>query len=592
MHKFLIVFLVICFAFFQFNCGNVKEQQAQESQKVNQLFEDYFEEMIQLFPVYATYIGDDRYDDKFADDISEEHREKQRELANKYLDRISKINRDLLQGQDRLSYDIFKRDMEMGIEELQFKDNLIPVDQFSSTPAFFAQMGAGSSIHPFKTIEDYDNFLGRITGFQKWVDTAIDNMRQGIELGIVQPKILMEKFQPQIKAQLVKDVKESVFYRPIQNFPDGFSDEDKSRLTKAYSEAIKNELIPTYQKLYDFVENEYIPHCRESVGFTSLPDGKDWYAFKVKKSTTTSLTPEEIFQIGMNEVQRIKAEMETVKNETGFKGDLKSFFTYLRTNPKFYYTKTEDLLNGYEQIRARVDPELPKLFGLIPKVNYEIRPMEEFVAESDASARYMGPSADGSRPGVFYVNTHDLKARPIYDMESISLHEASPGHHFQISIQQEQNLPKFRRFGGYTAYVEGWALYAEGLGKELGLYEDPYQYFGKLSNEIWRAVRLVVDVGMHAKGWSREKALQFMLDNIAITKTDAVAEVERYIAIPGQALAYKIGQLKITEIRTKAQEKLGAKFDIKAFHDEILKDGALPLDVLETKMDEWIEKQI
>lgn len=592
MQKLFIGLIIICFALLQFTCSKVENPTAQESKKVNNLFEDYFEEMIQLFPLNATYIGDDRYDNKFANDISGVHREKQRLLLNKYLDRISKINRELLQGQDRLSYDIFKHDMEVGIEELQFKDNLLPIDQFSSTPAFFAQMGAGTSIQPFKTVKDYDNFLERITGFQIWVDTAIDNMKQGIKLGIVQPKILMEKFQPQIKAQLVNDIKESVFYRPIKNIPTEFSDEDKNRLTQAYSKAIKNQLIPTYQKLYDFVEGEYIPKCRETVGFTELPNGEAWYTFKVKESTTTNLTPEEIFQIGMDEVERIKVEMEATKNKTGFKGDLVSFFVYLRGNPKFYYSKTEDLLNGYEKIKERVDPNLPTLFGLIPKVNYEIRPIESFVAESEAAARYMGPSADGSRPGVFYVNTHDLKARPIYDMESLSLHEASPGHHFQISIQQEQDIPKFRRFGGYTAYIEGWALYAEGLGKELGLYTDPYQYFGKLSNEIWRAVRLVVDVGMHAKGWSREKALQFMMDNIAITQRDAVAEVERYIAWPGQALAYKIGQLKILELRTKAQEKLGDRFDIKAFHDEILKDGALPLDVLETKMNEWINKQI
>ena len=415
-------------------------------------------------------------------------------------------------------------------------------------------------------------------------------MKRGMKIGVVQPKILMEKYLPQAKDQLVNNVEESIFYKPIINIPTEFSSEDKKRLTNVYSQMITNQIIPTYRKLYNFIKAEYIPHCRETLAFSDLPNGKNWYSFLVKSQTTTNLTPDEIFQIGLKEVARIKEEMERVKKQTGYKGDLKSFIKYLRTDTQFYYKKPEDLLNGFEQIRKRVDPQLPKLFGTIPKANYEIKPVEEFMAKSHSAASYSGPSEDGSRKGIFYVNTYDIKSRPKYDMESLSLHEASPGHHFQSSIQQEQkNLPKFRRFEFFMAYSEGWALYCEGLGKELGIYTDPYQYFGRLSNEIFRAIRLVVDVGMHTNGWSREKALNYLLENSAITKTDAIAEIERYIAWPGQALAYKIGQLKIAELRIRAEKQLKGKFDIRDFHDQVLNGGALPLEILDIKIQEWID---
>jgi len=561
----------------------------EESQKLNKMFEDYFEELIQLFPVYASYIGDKRYDDKFANDISEGHRNQHKELCNKYLKKISEISRDLLQGQDRLSYDIFKRGMVLSLEGFQFKDHLIPINQFHSTPTFFAELGSGGSLHPFKTVKDYDNFLERVKGFQVWVDTAIDNMRKGSTNGIVQPRILIEKTLPQFEAHLVKDVKESVFYKPITNFPDDFPGEEKTRLTKEYSKAIENQIIPTYKKLYDFIKDEYLSKSRETIGFSDLPDGEKWYAYEVRRITTTKLTPHEIFQIGMNEIKRIEKEIERIKKQVGFEGGMQDFFDYLEKEEKFYFTDKKSLLNGYEALREKIDSKVPELFELIPKAGYEIKPLEKFREESAAGAQYMGATPDGSRPGVFYVNTYDLKAHPKYGMVTLFLHEVSPGHHFQISLQQEQkNLPKFRRFGSYGAYVEGWALYAESLGKELGLYEDPYQYYGNLSAEMFRAVRLVVDVGMHVKGWSREKALTFFMENLSAVESESIAEIERYLAIPGQALSYKIGQLEISGMRIKAEKELGPKFDIKAFHDEILKDGALPLDVLEFKINEWI----
>jgi len=561
----------------------------EESQKLNKLFEDFFEELIQLFPIYASYIGDKRYDDKFANDISEEHRNQQKELFNKYLNQISEINRDLLQGQDRLGYDIFKRDMVLSLEGFQFNDHLMPVNQFHSTPIFFAELGSGNSLHSFKTVKDYDNFLERIKGFQVWVDTAVENMRKGSTNGVVQPRILMEKTLSQFESHFVKDVKESVFYKPIANLLVDFPGEEKARLVKEYLEAIEKRIIPTYKKLHDFIKDEYLSKCRETIGFSDLPDGEKWYTYEVKRITTTNLTPEEIFKIGINEIKRIENEINRIKEQVGFEGEMQDFFDYLKKDKKFYFTDKKALLNGYEALREKIDSKVPELFEFIPKAGYEIKPVEKFREESAAGAQYMGATPDGSRPGVFYVNTYDLKAHPKYGMVTLFLHEVSPGHHFQISLQQEQkNLPKFRRFGSYGAYVEGWALYAESLGKEVGLYEDPYQYYGNLSAEMFRAVRLVVDVGMHGKGWSREKALTFFMENLSAVESESIAEIERYLAIPGQALSYKIGQLEISGMRIKAEKELGPKFDIKAFHDEILKDGALPLDVLEIKIDEWI----
>jgi uncharacterized protein (DUF885 family) len=568
----------------------MENKRSDESQKLNKIFEEYFEELIRLFPIYASYIGDKRYDDKFANDISEEHRDQQKELFDKYLSQISGMNRDLLFGQDRLSYDIFKRDMVLGLEGFQFNDHLIPVNQFHSTPTFFAELGSGGSLHPFKTVKDYDNFLERVKGFRIWVDTAIGNMRKGIELGIVQPRILMEKTLPQFKSHLVKDVKDSVFYNPIKKLPFDFTEEEKTRLAEGYSETIEKQIIPTYKKLYDFIRDEYLSECRETIGLSELPDGENWYSYEVRRITTTNLTPDDIFEIGRDEIKRIRKELNRIKEQSGFRGKMQDFFEYLKKDENFYFSDKEALLNGYEELRERVYSRLPDLFEIMPKADFEIKPVEKFREKTAAGAQYMGPTPDGSRPGVFYVNTYDLKAHPKYGMTTLFLHEVSPGHHFQISLQQEQkDLPKFRRFGGYTGYVEGWALYAESLGKEMGLYKDPYQYYGHLSAEMFRAIRLVVDVGMHMKGWSREKALTFFMENLCAAPSESIAEIERYIAIPGQALSYKIGQLEISKLRKKAEKEIGSKFDVKAFHDKILKDGALPLDVLEVKMDEWID---
>lgn len=563
-----------------------------ESKKLKEVLDGYFEERLRLFPLEATSVGDHRYDDQLADDISDAHRALQKALYTKYLNEVSKVDRERLDEADRLSYDVIKRDLTTRLDGLRFKDHLMPIRQFWSLPLTFAQLGSGKSNHPFKTVKDYENFLGRINGFQSWTDTAIVNMRKGAAQGMTQPRVLMERVLSQFQALLVADVTKSIFYEPVKNMPADFSAQDRERLTAAYSKAIGNQVLPSYRKLYDFIRTEYLPKCRTTAGLSSVPEGREEYAHLVRLYTTTTLTPEEIFQTGMSEVKRIRAEMEKVKTEVGFKGDLKSFFDYLRTDRKFYpFTSDEEVLNAYRAIEARLQSALPQFFGLIPRARFEVRATEKFRAAS-ASEEYERPAPDGTRPGVFYVPIVDARKYNSIRMESLFLHEAIPGHHYQISIQQEQSaLPRFRKYAIYNAYTEGWALYTEGLGRELGLYKDPYQYFGMLTQDMHRAIRLVVDTGMHSKGWTREQAIAFSLENEGLSEDRITAEIERYMAIPGQALSYKAGQLAILSLRDRAQKALGSRFQLRAFHDEILRDGALPLDVLETKINGWIAKQ-
>jgi uncharacterized protein (DUF885 family) len=376
----------------------------------------------------------------------------------------------------------------------------------------------------------------------------------------------------------------------VREFPDGIPAAERERLRSAYAAAIRDEIVPAHRRLRDFVRDEYLPKTRSTVSWSALPDGQAWYAFHAQEHTTTSMTAEEIHRLGLGEVARILGEMDQVRRAVGFKGDLQAFFAFLETDPQFYFTRGDDLVQGYRDLKVRIDAALPRLFSVFPKADYQVREVEPFRAQSAAGAFYQAPSADGSRPGIFYVNTFNLKAQPKFGMETLSLHEASPGHHFQSTIQQElENLPRFRRFGGdYTAYVEGWALYAEYLGKELGLFTDPYQWFGRLNDEQLRAMRLVVDTGLHAKGWTREQAIRYMLDNSTLAETDVVSEVERYIAWPGQALGYKVGDLRIQGLRKRAEAALGPAFDLRDFHREVLSDGAVPMDVLEAKVDRWI----
>lgn len=569
------------------------EAKQSEAQQAHEIFEAYFQKQLELNPIYASAIGDDRYNDQFAVTISPEWQAEALAVDKEFLSRIQKVDEDQLQGQDLLSYQIFVRDLKHSIEGAQYPSHLVPLNQFYSTPNFFAQLGSGKSLHPFQTVKNYEDFLSRADGFVEWVDQAIINMNEGIEKGYVQPKILIERTVPQLEAHIVENAEESLFWKPVENMPEDFSAEDKSRLTAAYRDAINQRIVPAYDKLRDYVVETYLPATRETHGMSHLPNGEAWYAFLVEGTTTTDLTPAEIHQIGLDEVKRIHGEMREVMRETGFEGTLHEFFEFMNEDPRFIAETQDELLEGYRAMKDRIAPRLPELFDVMPKADYEIRPVEPFREKSASGASYQRGTPDGSRPGVFFLNTYDLSARPNWATESLSLHEAAPGHHFQISIQQElEDLPAFRRFGGYTAFIEGWGLYAETLGKELGVYTDPYQYFGKLNAELWRAIRLVVDTGLHYKGWTREQVLDFMYENSAVREARAVSEAERYMAIPSQALAYKIGQLKISELRARAEKALGTKFDIREFHNQVLLDGALPLSVLENKIDRWIKREL
>lgn len=560
------------------------------STELNKLFDDYFEKSLELSPLQATFIGDDRYDDKLTNSISPEFIRMALDVDRRYLDAALKYDPKTLSPEDRLSWEIFVHERRVSIESAKFPGELLPIDQMFSIPTLMPVLASATSAQPFKTVEDYDQFLARMNDYITWSDQAVVNMREGVRRNVVQPRVVMLNVQKQLAALIAEDPQKSIFYTPATQFPDDFATADRTRLEKAYRDAVVSRINPSYRRLHDFVRDEYLQKTRPTVAWTALPDGQAWYAFLVKNSTTTDMTPDEIHDLGLKEVARILAEMEQVKTQVGFKGDLHAFFRYLQDDPKFYYTRADDLIAGYQDVKRRIDAVLPEYFSLFPKADYEVRAVEAFRAESAAGASYQQPSADGTRPGIFYVNTFNLKAQPKFGMETLSLHEAAPGHHFQISIQQElTELPRFRRFGGnYTAYVEGWALYAESIGKEMGLFTDPYQYYGRLSDEMLRALRLVVDTGLHTRGWTREKAIQYMLDNSSMAKSDVEAEVERYIANPAQALGYKIGQIRIRQMRAKAEKALGGKFDIKQFHTEVLRDGALPMAVLEAKIDRWI----
>ena len=588
--KKLLIALVACAIF----VGCKQKQSGGDSADLGKLFEQYFEDRMKLYPLEATAQGDARYNDQLPNDISQPFRDSAKVFYQKYLNKIVGFDRKSLSENDGISFDIFKREMEMNLEGLSIPATWqIPYQQFWGLPITMGQLGSGSGNQPFKTVKDYQNWLKRVSAFSIWADTAISNFKAGIVNNTVLPKILVEKIIPQMESMIVTDATKSLFYEPIKNLPKDFSENDKKQITADYVIAINTQLVPSYQKLASFLKNEYLPKARNTTGISNISNGSDYYKYLVRFWTTTNQTPEEIYATGLAEVKRIMLEMEKTKNAVGFKGDLKAFFEFMKTDKQFTPFQTpKEVIDSFERIHQIMIPQLKTMFGRTPKTQFEIRQTEAFRAAS-ASAEYNQGSADGSRPGVFYVPILDAKTFNITSgMESLFLHEAIPGHHYQISLQQEStNLPKFRRFAWFGAYGEGWALYTESLGKELGLYTNPYQYMGALGDEMHRAIRLVVDVAMHTKNMTREQAIKYMMDNEAISEQGATAEIERYMAIPAQALSYKIGALKIAALRAKYKTSLGNKFKIADFHDEVLKDGAMPLDVFERKMDAWAERQ-
>jgi uncharacterized protein (DUF885 family) len=465
----------------------------------------------------------------------------------------------------------------------------MPFNQFGGIPLEMGQFGNGSSLQPFKTLKDYHDWQKRATAFSAWADSAIVYFRKGIAANIVLPEALVVKMIPQMEAMIVSDPAKSLFYEPIIKMPNGIDDAEKKRLAGEYEKLINEQLVPAYKRLAEFLKTEYLPRARQSAGIAAIPNGDKAYKWLISYWTTTVKKPDDIYTTGISEVKRIRGLMDSLRQAVGYNGDLKAFFNYMKTDKQFMpFNTPEEVLNAYRAVEARIAPNLKRMFNKVPKTKFEVRPVEAFRAAS-SSASYTAGVPDGSRPGIFYVPIIDAKKYNVTTgIEGLFLHEAIPGHHYQVSLQNEnEDLPKFRRFSTYGAYAEGWGLYAESLGKELGVYTDPYQYMGALSKEIHRAIRLVVDAGIHSRNMTREQAIQYMMDNMPLSENATIAEVERYMAIPAQALSYKIGSLKIQELRRKYEQQLGKKFNLAAFHDELLVDGSMPLETLEKKMDAW-----
>jgi len=594
----LITFLLIAFT-------RCTEKANEVNQQIDSLFNAFSEERLQFYPILATKSGDYRYNDVYPNNLTDEYLDSLNHFYNRYKKALVDFDHYSTSSLDEnriMSYEVMMWECNIHLEALNLDPGLIfiydgmnfsfkymPISQFWSANLFMCQMAGGAGIQPFKTVKDYDNWLKRTNDFLNWCETAIDNMRKGMKKGYVLPKSLVQKIIPQMEEFSKGPVENHIFYKPILSMPDEFSTGDSIRLKMAYTDMIENRVIPEFKKLRQFFSTEYLKAGRESSGFSALPGGEKAYNFLIKYFTTTNMKADEIYNLGLSEVKRIHGEMEKVKSKLGFKGDLTSFFEHVRTNKDLSpYTEAQQVIDHFNDIHNRMKPNLTIFFDKVPKTGFEIRRTEAF-REKSASAQYNPGAADGSRPGIFYVPIPDVLKYNISGDEVLFLHEAIPGHHYQISLQQENtDLTGFRRMLWQSAYGEGWALYTEFLGPELGLYKDPYQYFGMLSSELHRAIRLVVDVGLHAKGWTREEAIDYCMKNEAKSKASIEAEVERYMALPGQALSYKIGQIKIIELRKKAEKALGKKFNIREFHNIVLEQGCIPLYLLEERIDRWI----
>jgi uncharacterized protein (DUF885 family) len=561
--------------------------------RLRALFAASDEAQLRRNPLFALFRGDLRYAAQFGDYITDSYTAGEKAAAEADLSTLMTIPRDQLDADDKISYDVFKYQTEIGLRgydpKLLEATITRPIDHFNGFQVFVPDMSSGEGAAPFKTVKDYDDNLKRLGGYITYLDRAVGRMKQGLAEGITNPRLVMVNVVGQLDALVPAKVEDSVFYKPVTKFPADFSAADKARLTAEYTAFIRDQLNPAQVRLRDFIRDVYVPKARTTVGLYAIPGGRELYRYLVEQTTTTTMTPEEIHALGLKEVDRIHGEMTKVKDQVGFKGSLQDFAQFLRTDPRFAPATAAAMRDDFLAIDKRVGAVVGKDFSTIPKSPLEIRAEPAYKEKTSAGGEYMQGTPDGSRPGIFYYNAYDLPSRYTWGYETLFLHEGRPGHHFQISLAQENtSLPAFQRFGGNTAYVEGWALYSESLGYELGFYTDPYQNYGHLNDEILRAMRLVVDTGIHNEGWGRDQSIKYMLDNSAMSRTDATAEVERYIAIPSQALAYKVGQLTIRRLRTKAETELGPKFDVRAFHAQVLMSGALPMQVLEEKIDDWI----
>lgn len=558
------------------------------SKKLRQLFDQDWQWRLEQYPESATLAGDNRFNHRLTD-LSFEATEQRKTHEREMLDRIRKINPTALASQDRISYDLFLRDKTLAVEGQRFPSELAPINQMQGLQIEFPQlMGA----MPLATLKDYENYLARLAAFPRYIDQTIALMKRGVDVKWTPPALPLRSVSAQIEGQISADPSRSPLFKAFEKIPSDINETLRAQLRESARKEIASSITPALEKLLAFIKDEYLPACRSDIAAASLPGGEAWYQYSIRVQTTTNLSAREIHETGKREVARIRREMEAVIRTVDFKGSFQEFLAHLRTDPRFYYTRPEDLVAGYRDICKRADAELPRFFAELPRNSYGVREIPLYEAPAQTTAYYQQGAADGSRPGWYWVNTYKLETRPRYEMEALSLHESVPGHHLQISRAQElKGLPDFRRNAGYTAYVEGWALYTESLGGDMGFYSDPYSKFGQLTYEMWRACRLVVDTGMHAFGWSRQQAIDFMKENTAKTENDIIVEIDRYIVWPGQALGYKLGELKIKELRARAKQGLGERFDIRKFHNAVLDDGPLPLDVLEKRIDEWIARQ-
>ena len=564
-----------------------------EGAKLHKLFAQSDEAALKRNPLSALFRGDLRYADRLGDLGSDAYVAAEKAAVEADLAALARIDREVLGDTDKIAYDVFRYNKEQALKgfspELLALTQVRPINHFQGFHTFYPTFASGQGAAPFKTLADYENNLKRHKDFVAILDRYIGRFRQGMASGVVETRLTMSNLVEQLDLQLAQQPEESPYYAPVLKFPETVPAREQERLRAAYRSAITDLLFPAYARLRDFLRDEYLPQAREGVGLVHMRGGDLMYAHLIETNTTLPLGADEIHDLGLSEVQRILGQMEAIKAETGFAGSLPEFFTYLRTDPKFQPASREALTEGYYEIGRKVDTRIGEQFATIPKTPLEIRPVEPFREKTAAGGSYQSGAPDGSRPGIFYFNAYDLPSRSTYGMETLYLHEGAPGHHFQFSLSQENTaLPSLMRFGGNTAFVEGWALYAETLGPALGLFTDPYQRFGHLDDEMLRAMRLVVDTGIHAKGWTRDQAIDYMLANSGMSRTDATIEVERYIAIPGQALSYKIGALTIQRLRAKVEAALGERFDPRQFHAQVLMTGSLPMQVLEAKIDRWI----
>jgi uncharacterized protein (DUF885 family) len=571
------------------SCAKLAKSLGKDAARLHQLFKLDWERSLRESPEFATEVGYSGYNDRWTDNSLEAIAQRKRELPAP-LQVIASIKREKLGAADQLNYDLFKRNCEQAVAGTRF-----PGEYFQITPLNGIQQDIARllEVSPHRTVKDYENLLARLNGVPTVVAQTITLLKQGLAAGITPPRITLRDVPQQVKNQLESDPARSAFLLHFRNFSREISAPDQTRLRQAAETALRDKVLPAFTKLHEFLTNEYVPGARETIAMKDLPDGKAWYEFNARVSTTTKLTPAQIHELGLSEVKRIRAEMDKVIAATGFQGSFAEFLEFLRRDARFAYTNADDLLRGYRDICKRADPELARLFGTLPRLPYGVLPIPDYAAKSQTTAYYQPGSQTAGRPGYFYANTYAVETRLKWEMEALTLHEAVPGHHLQIALAQELNdVPEFRKYGGYTAFVEGWGLYAESLGTEMGFYQDPYSNFGRLTYEMWRAIRLVVDTGMHSMGWTRQQAIDYFLANASKNEHDVTVEVDRYIVWPGQALAYKIGELKLKELRATAARTLGDKFDVRQFHDQVLGNAALPLEILESQIQSWIKMQL